>query len=138
MKEQEMRILKTGECPSLSGNSTLTYQIGRNEKNEIDICITGNTGSGIFNKEPASLKDIESMLKTNQSITSGSLMTLLEGKSSNTAGFLLAILLHEGLLKISEENSRHYVKVDQKEDQKIIQAYTKKKTGKKRKEVNND
>ena len=29
MNEQEMRILKTGECPSLSGKSTLTYQIGR-------------------------------------------------------------------------------------------------------------
>ena len=117
-----MKILKTSECPSLSGRSTLTYQIGSNEKDEIQISILGNTGSGIFNKAPVPLKDIEAILNTDQPITSGTLSSLLEGKSSNTAGFLLAVLLHEGLLKISEDNTRHYEKVEKKEYEKIIKA----------------
>jgi hypothetical protein len=140
----ETRILKTSECPSLSGRSTLTYQIGSNEKDEIQISIIGNTGSGIFNKAPVPLKDIESILNTDQPITSGTLTSLLEGKSSNTAGFMLAVLLQEGMLKISEDNARHYEKVEQAEYKKIIQALletapeekaAKKKSGKKREEA---
>ena len=49
MKKQEMRILKTGECPSLSGQSTLTYRIGSNNDNEVYMSLKGNTGKGIFN-----------------------------------------------------------------------------------------
>ena len=51
MKTKEMRILKTGECPSLSGQSTLTYRIGRNNDNEVYMSLKGNTGKGIFNKD---------------------------------------------------------------------------------------
>jgi transposase len=44
---------------------------------------------------------------------------------------VVAVLLKEGLLKVSSNNQRNYERVDQKEYQKIIQAYAKKKTGKK-------
>ena len=139
MKKQEMRILKTSECPSLSGNSTLSYNIGLNDDNEIQLCLIGNTGKGIFNKDWISLEEIDSLLATEKGpITSGSLKELFNGKSSNSAGFVLAVILSEGLLKISSNNERHYERIDQKEYRKIIQAYTKKKTGKKRKEVTND
>ena len=57
--------------------------------------------------------------------------SLFEGKNSNSAGFILAVLLNEGLLKVSSDNQRNYERIDQKEYQKIIQAYNKKKTGKK-------
>jgi len=141
-----MNILKTSECPSLSGRSTLTYQISCNEKHELYVSLTANTGSGIFNKAPVPLKNIESILNTDQPITSGTLSALLEGKSSNTAGFLLAILLHEGMVKISEGNARHYERVEKAEYEKITNTLletipekpTKQKATRKQKGVTND
>jgi hypothetical protein len=56
--EQEMHTLKTGSCESLSGQSTLTYQIACKDK-EIYISLTGNSGKGIFNKNWSSLKGYE-------------------------------------------------------------------------------
>jgi hypothetical protein len=133
---KEMKDLKTSECPSLSGSSILTYQIGCNDDNEVHVALTGNTGKGIFNKDWISLEEIDSLLATEKGpITSGSLKELFDGKSSNSAGFVLAVILSEGLLKISSNNQRNYEKVDQKEYRKIIQGYTKKTTGKKSKEV---
>ena len=136
---EEMRIIKTGECPSLSGQSTLTYQIACNNDNEVHVALTGNTGKGIFNKDWISLEEIDSLLANQEKVTSGSLHGLFEGKSFNSAGFVLAVILSEGLLKISSNNERHYERIDQKEYRKIIQAYNKKKkTGKKGKGVTND
>ena len=133
--EQEMRILKTGECPSLSGKSTLTYQIG-NDNDKLYIALTGNTGAGIFNKDWFALEEIYSLLASqNKPITSGSLHGLFEGRSSNTAGFLLAVLLKEKLVKVSAGN-KHYDLVGQVEFGKIVQLWmdsgtAKKKSGKK-------
>ena len=136
---KEMNILKTSECPSLSGSSILTYQIGCNDDKDIYLCLTGNTGKGIFNKDWISLEEIDSLMGTEKGpITSGSLKELFDGKSSNSAGFVLAVILSEGLLKISSNNERRYERIDQKEYRKIIQAYAKKKAGKKGKEVTND
>ena len=133
--EQKMRIIKTGECPSLSGQSTLTYQIGLEGDKKVFLSLTGNSGKGIFNRDWFDIEEISSLLSSQKKpITSGSLHGLFENRSSNSAGFILAVLLKEGLLKISPGN-RHYDLVDPKEYRKIIQAYTKKKTGKKTKEV---
>lgn len=140
MKEQELRIVKTGECPSLSGQSTLTYRIGLEGDKELCISLTGNTGKGIFNKDWVALKKAHSLLSSQDKITSGSLLDLFEGKSSNSAGFILAVLLKEGLLKVSEGNQRHYELVGQTEQKKILKALietapkekpAKKKSGKK-------
>ena len=131
--------MKTKECSSLSGLSTLSYKIGCNNDKEVCLSIVGNTGKGIFNKDWIALEEIDSLLATEKGpITSGSLKELFDGKSSNSAGFVLAVILSEGLLKISSNNERHYERIDQKEYRKIINSYAKKKTGKKRKEVNND
>jgi hypothetical protein len=122
MKEQKMRIIKTGECPSLSGQSTLTYQIGLEGDKKVCLSLTGNTGKGIFNKDWYDIEEIYSLLASQKKpVTSGSLHGLFENRSSNSAGFILAILLKEGLLKISPGN-RHYDLVGQTEFQKIIKA----------------
>ena len=136
---KEMKDLKTSECPSLSGSSILTYKIGCNDDKDVCLSIVGNTGKGIFNRDWISLEEIDSLLAAEKGpITSGSLKELFDGKSSNSAGFVLAVILSEGLLKVSLDNQRNYEKVDQKEYRKIIKAYAKKNTGKKGKEVNND
>ncbi len=146
MKEQEMRILKTGECPSLSGKSKLTYQVGCNNDNEVHVALTGNSGKGIFNKDWIALEEIHSLLANQEKVTSGSLHELFDGRSSNSAGFFVAVLLKEGVLKVSPGN-RHYDFVGQAEFRKIVKGLieaapeekpAKKKTGKKRKEVSSD
>jgi hypothetical protein len=138
MNTKGLKILKTKECSSLSGLSTLSYKIGCKDDKEVCLSIVGNTGKGVFNKDWVSLAQIDSMLASEKKpITSGSLHGLFEGKSSNSAGFILAVLLNEGLLKVSSKNQRNYDRVDQKEYQKIIKAYNKKKTEKKRMEVSN-
>lgn len=128
----EMQVLKTADCPSLSGRSLLTYQLSLKD-DTIHISLTGNTGKGIFNKDWIPLSEISSLLETNQPITSGSLQGLYEGRSSNSAGFLLAVLLNEGLVKKSDDNGRYYERTEKKEYTQIINAYTKKATGKKTK-----
>ena len=138
--EQEMRILKTGECPSLSGKSTLTYQIGCNNDNEIFIKLAGNSGGGRFRPDWVPLEQVYTILSSQKKpITSGALLGLYQGKSSNNASFITGILLKEGLLKISPGNS-HYDLIGQTEFQKIVKGLIeaapeekpdKKKTGKK-------
>jgi len=140
MKKQEMRILKTGECPSLSGQSTLTYQIACNNDNEVYVALTGNSGGGHFSPDWVSLEEIYSILSSQKKpVTSGALQDLYQGKSSNNASFTTAILLKEGPLKISPGNS-HYDLIGQTEFQKIVKGLIeaapeekpdKKKTGKK-------
>ena len=145
--EQEMRILKTGECSSLSGKSTLTYQIGCNNDNEVHVALTGNSGGGHLNSDWVSLEEIYSILSSQKKpVTSGALQDMYQGKSSNNASFTTAILLKEGLLKISPGNS-HYDLIGQTEFQKIVKGLieaapeekpAKKKAGKKGKGVTND
>ena len=133
MSTEEMTIEKTAECPSLSGRSMLTYQVSLKD-DTIHIALTGNTGKGIFNKDWIPLPEISALLDTDQPITSGSLQGLYEERASlNSGGFLAAILIDIGLLKRSGTNQRHYERVDRKEYEKVIQAYTKKQTGKKSK-----
>jgi hypothetical protein len=142
--EQEMRILKTGECPSLSGKSTLSYQIACNNDNEVHVALTGNSGGGHLNSDWVSLEEIYSILSSQKKpVTSSALQDLYQGKSSNNASFTTAILLKKGLLKISPGNS-HYDLIGQTEFQKIVQGLmetapeekpAKKKTGKKAKGV---
>ena len=137
---KEMKILKTSECPSLSGLSTLSYKIGCKDDEDIYLCLTGNSGKGIFNKDWIVLEEIHTLLANQEKVTSGSLHELFDGRSSNSAGFFVAVLLKEGLLKVSPGN-KHYNLVGQVEYKKIVQALidsgspstTKKKAGRKSK-----
>ena len=129
---EEMSISKTGSCPSLSGKSTLTYQIGNKDGKDIHLCLTGNTGKGIFNKDWIALEEIHTLLANQEKVTSGGLHELFDGRSSNSAGFFVAVLLKEGVLKISPGNS-HYNLIGQAEFKKIVQALIGSPTKKKKK-----
>jgi hypothetical protein len=95
-----IRVLKSASCKSLSGRSTLGYEIGAEKSGEIHLRIRTNSGHGCFGREWVSLRALQQALaKTPEPITSGSLHKVFAGKSQNTSGFVLAALFHEGLLK---------------------------------------
>ena len=104
-----IRIIKTATCQSISGKSTLTYNIGCTPKSNVSICILSNTGGGYFSNEWVSLNAIQHALeKSNKQITSTILQPLFRGKSANTPAFLLAVLKHEGLVQLSKDKLRFH------------------------------
>jgi hypothetical protein len=98
-----MRTIKTGSCPSLSGRTSLAYQVGWLEE-KINFRLHENSSGGLFSKEWVSLERLG--IKDGKPISSTSIQSLFSGKSSNTGGFLLAVLLKEGLIKPID--GRHY------------------------------
>ncbi|MGE0155440.1 MAG: hypothetical protein AB7T17_00230 [Geobacter sp.] len=99
-------VTKTANCPSLSGSSTLTYEVGTTEEDTY-YRVVGNSAAGLFCKDWIPLSQITPLL-TNSTITSGTLKELYDGKSNNSPGFLLAILKVEGLVRQLEGKSFHY------------------------------
>ncbi|MFA7384470.1 MAG: hypothetical protein WC001_13575 [Desulfurivibrionaceae bacterium] len=102
-----MRILKIGNCPSLSGNSNLTYNIGHSDQGDLHFQLHANTGGGLFSRQWIPFMAIEGLLEGN--ITGRTLKPLYEGKSINSPGFVLAILLYENLVR---PGSKGYIKSD--------------------------
>ena len=112
MIEEEIRVVKTASCPSLSERSTLTYEIGGKSDKSIYIRLTDNTGSGMFSKEWVPLAQIGVLLSADDKpITSRTIQPLYSG-SVNSAGFLQAVLKEVGLIKSIGENGRGYVRTD--------------------------
>jgi hypothetical protein len=104
-----IEAIYTGKCPSLSGQSSLTYAIGRNpEDHSLHLRIVANTGGGMFCDKWASGAYIDSIVQSHIVLVSRSMGELHAGRSINTGGFILAILKHLGLVRVNAENSRHH------------------------------
>ena len=113
--DDSMRVLSTGNCETLSGSSRLTYHIGCMPDGEIYLRVHSNTGGGFFSQEWISLRDILTALKKRpdgRPITSILLNPLLRGKSANTPGFLLAVLLHEKVIRSLQGKLRRHQLMD--------------------------
>ena len=109
MSQEIMCILKIETCPSLSGRSILTYNVGCNNHKDIYLRLSENSGKGNFNKEWICLNPlVNSKEKT---FSSGSMRKLFRGKSVNTASFIMAVLKAEGLIEESEED-HSYRRID--------------------------
>ena len=96
----DMKVLKTATCKTLSAKSTLTYQVG-SEDDVIHVRITENSGGGFFSNEWVSMNDIRSVLEEHPEgtpVSSFMLAPIFSGKSVNTPGFVLSVLVHEKLL----------------------------------------
>lgn len=106
-------ITKTATCPSLSGSSTLTYEVGTTEEDTY-YRVVGNSAAGLFCNDWIPLSQITPLL-TNSTITSATLKELYEGKSSNSKGFLLAVLKAEGLVQQVAGKNFHYTATTQPE-----------------------
>jgi len=111
----EIRVLKTGSCPSLTGKSTLTYQIGCTPESDIQFRVTGNTGGGFFSDEWVAFNVIQAAFDKqpkDRPIISLILYPLFQGRSLNTPAFLLAALKSEGLVKPLGDKKRGYERID--------------------------
>lgn len=100
--------IQIGTCPSLSNRSTLTYAIGRNADGELHLAITGNDAAGMFCSDFVSGAAIDAIVTGNLELTSTSLQVLYPHRSTNTAGFILAVLVDLGLVRRSKVNTRHH------------------------------
>ena len=96
-----------GDCPSISGRSSLTFAIGRHkETGELHLRILCNTGKGMLFDGWAPAKDIDAIVKGATELTAKSFHALHPGKSINTGGFVMAVLKDLGLLRANGENTR--------------------------------
>ena len=72
-----IEVIYMGECPSLSGRSTLTFAIGRHGKDgTLHLAITGNTGGGIFCPDWTSALEVHDIVLGATEITARSLAPL--------------------------------------------------------------
>ncbi len=112
-KSDAIRILKIANCSSVSGKSTLTYHIGCNDDGDIHIRIHANSAAGMFSQEWVAWTAIEDTLKRHVTgFTSAAFRSLIQGKSQNNAGFLLAVLLQEQLVIKEGDQKRSYTCLD--------------------------
>lgn len=105
--EAEIRVLKVAQCPSLSTASMLSYQVGC-MGDKLLFRLVANSASGYFNKDwipLASIVDVFDGLPEGKTITCFTLDSLYQKKSTNSPGFLLAVLKAEGLVVPDEERS---------------------------------
>jgi hypothetical protein len=113
--DDTMRVLATGTCDTLTGSSRLTYHIGCMPDGEIYLRVHSNTGGGFFSQEWIAFQDILRALEKRpegKPITSILLNPLLRGKSANTPGFLLAVLLHEKVIRSLQGKLRRHQLMD--------------------------
>ena len=101
-----IRVLKDGNCPSLTGRSTLGYQLGLKDESDLYLRLVSNTGSGFFSKEWIACSVIEQLITGAAELTSTSFKTLFPNKSVNTGGFVMAVVKALGLIQTNVLNSR--------------------------------
>jgi hypothetical protein len=107
--EDSIRVIREATCPTSSGKSTLTYQVGKDDSGAIFVKVSGNDGGGFWSPEWVPYKSIEQAITewpADQGITSMAFRKIFRGKSANTPGFLVAILCAEGLLEPMGDKKR--------------------------------
>jgi len=104
--DKPIRVLKEGRCPSLTGRSTLGYELGLDDHSELYLRLASNTGTGFFGKEWVACSVIEQLITGASELTSTSFKALFPHKSVNTGGFVMAVVKALGLIQTNVGNSR--------------------------------
>jgi len=104
--DKPIRVLKSATCPSLTGRSTLGYELGIKDESELYLRLVSNTGSGFFSKEWVPCSVIEQLITGVSDLTSTSFKALFPNKSVNTGGFVMAVVKELGLIHLNVGNSR--------------------------------
>jgi len=99
----DIQILAVETCPSVSGSSTLKYQIGMSAESSILLKVLSSSGSGFVNPTWFALDDILNVLVSHSVETPIKSSHLakgleLEGRSRNDAAFLVAVLVANEIL----------------------------------------
>jgi hypothetical protein len=107
--EDTITVAREAKCPTSSGKSILTYQVGKDESGAIFIKVSGNDGGGFWSPEWVAYTSVEQAISewpADQGITSMAFRKTFRGKSANTPGFLIAVLCAEGLLEPMGDKKR--------------------------------
>ncbi len=99
-----IEVTKKSSCPSLSGKAELSFERGIDPDGKEYVRLSSTTGRGIFNKHWIDISAIEALLKAHSAdrpMTSTVLAPLYKGASSNSKGFLYAVLQSEGIVQIA-------------------------------------
>ena len=121
----EIEIISTQKTKTVSGKSDLTYHLGEDDDANTYVRIWVNSSNGFFSNEWVPLSDIIELLEkqAGAAFTSFVFDDLFSGKSVNTPGFLVAVLLDQGVLTLAEGKKRKYVYVsDDKLHAKVDKA----------------
>ena len=108
----EIQVLQSDQCPSLSGRSTLTFELGADSEKRLHLRVTHNTGKGHHSPAWVAYDQIEPLLMQAQALSASALATLFQGTSVNTAGFVMAVLKHLGAIQAIPEQRHAYQHVD--------------------------
>ena len=110
-EKAELAIVAALKTKTVTGKSDLTYHLGKDDAETPYIRIFQNTGNGFFSNEWLPLGSIIDILEGREgtSLTSTALEPLFSGKSVNTPGFLVAVLLKEKVLELEPGKSRKYL-----------------------------
>lgn len=112
-----------GECPSISGRSTLTFTIGKHEtEGSWYLRIAGNSGKGMWYDGWACALEIDKLVRGATELTAKSFHALHPNRSINTGGFVLGVLKHLGLIRANAENTRHHEHVPTETFEKVAIA----------------
>jgi hypothetical protein len=123
--QPEVDLIQTihqGECPSLSGRSTLTYAVGRHPDGTLHLRIVANSGKGMFCDEWIEATHIDAVVRGVLELTSSSFHVLKPGRSTNTGGFVMAALKDLGLIRVNGENTRLHEHVPTESMEKVVMA----------------
>ncbi len=110
-EKSEIEHVTTRKTKTLSGKSTLTYHIGKDEDDSLYVRLWVNSSQGYFSNEFLAMSKIVEILKRQgeESFTGYVFKDLFNGKSVNSHGFIAACLVAEGILAFAEGKKRKLV-----------------------------
>ena len=137
-EKSEIEHVTTRKTKTLSGKSTLTYHIGKDEDDSLYVRLWVNSSQGYFSNEFLAMSKIVEILKQQgeESFTGYVFKDLFNGKSVNSHGFIAACLVAEGILAFAEGKKRKLVytgkapSIDETKPRKAVKKAARKTTSK--------
>jgi hypothetical protein len=104
----KVQSLKTSTAQKLRGNGLIHYRLIIHNK-KLYLVLQKNDDGGHFSNEVVSYERISECVEgLEEPVVSRVFRSAFDSKSTNNAGFLLAVLRHESLLKTGDDG-KHYI-----------------------------
>lgn len=117
-QQNNLKTLSENITSSLNAKASLRYAIQSDNSNNLYLTLLSNSNAGFFNSEPIKVDEVTAILeKTSPAtvITSIRFTRLFKGSSSNSSGFLTAIIKDLKLiLPIEGKKRSHKINPDYK------------------------